>query len=505
MSPHFTSLDMVILVGYFVATMAVGFFFWKRSRSVENYTAAERSLPGWLTGLSILGTYVSSISFLALPGKAFAANWNPFVFSLSIPLAAWIAVKWFLPFYRNAGHVSAFQHLEARFGAWARVYTGVCYLLTQLARMGAVMYLMALPMNVLLGWDIKTIILITGISVTIYSLVGGIVAVIWTDAVQTVVLIGGALACAALMIFKLPEGPGQIFTIAAEHNKFSLGSFGASLTESTFWVVLVYGLVINLQNFGIDQNYVQRYLASKSDAEARKSVWLGGLLYVPLSAVFFFIGTAMFAYYTANPADLPEAYRAVGKSDYVFPHFIVSVLPPGLTGLLIAAIFAAAMSTISSCLNSSATILLNDYYLRFINRKADNQKSMRVLYSATFIWGALGTGVAIIMTGAPSALDAWWMLAGIFGGGTLGLFLLGFLSRRATNRAALSGVAAGVVLILWMTLSSKGWLFPEEMRSHFHTFLTIVFGTAAILLTGLLVTTFLPGRPTSAGETKSSH
>jgi SSS family solute:Na+ symporter len=494
MSPHFTSLDMVILAGYFVATMAVGFYFWRRSKSVENYTAAERSLPGWLTGLSILGTYVSSISFLALPGKAFAANWNPFVFSLSIPLATWIAVKWFLPFYRNAGHVSAYQHLETRFGPWARVYTGVCYLLTQLARMGTVMYLMALPMNVLLGWDIKTIILITGVSVTIYSMVGGIVAVIWTDAVQTIVLMAGAVVCAVVMVFKLPEGPAQLFSIAAEHHKFSLGSFGASLAEPTFWVVLIYGLVINLQNFGIDQNYVQRYLASKSDAEARKSVWLGGLLYVPLSAVFFFIGTALFAYYATHAGDLPEAYRAADKSDYVFPHFIVSVLPSGLTGLLIAAIFAAAMSTISSCLNSSATILLNDYYLRFMNRRADNRQSMRVLYGTTLVWGVMGTGVAIAMTSVRSALDAWWMLAGIFGGGTLGLFLLGFLSRRATSRAALAGVCAGFVLILWMTLSPKGWLFPESMHSTFHTFLTIVFGTATILLVGLLVTACLPRR-----------
>lgn len=498
MSPHFTPLDLVVLAAYFVATMAIGFAFWKRSRSVEGYTAAGRSLPGWLTGLSILGTYVSSISFLALPGKAFAANWNPFVFSLAIPLATWIAVRWFLPFYRRAGHVSAYQHLEARFGPWARVYASICYLLTQLARMGAVMYLMALPMSVLLGWDIRWIILITGISVTIYTFVGGIVAVIWTDALQTVILMIGAVACAVIMLGSLPAGSGQLFEIAGLHEKFSLGSFGSSLTESTFWVVLAYGVVINLQNFGIDQNYIQRYLASKSDVEARKSVWLGGLLYVPLSAVFFFIGTALFAYYATHADALPAVYRDPAKSDSVFPYFIVTVLPPGITGLLVASIFAAAMSTVSSSLNSSATILMSDYYRRYLNPAADDRRSMRMLHITTFVWGVLGTLVALAMTKVRSALDAWWTLAGIFGGGTLGLFLLGFLTRRTTNRAAIAGVAAGVVVILWMTLSPKWTSLPDALRSPFHGFLIIVFGTAAIVLVGLAVTAFSGRRSKAA-------
>jgi len=177
-SAHMTTLDIVVVAAYFAATMAVGFAVTRRSRSVDGFTAAGRNLPGWLTGLSILGTYVSSITFLALPAKAFASNWNPFVFSLALPLATWAAVRWFLPFYRQRAHVSAYEHLEARFGPWARVYASLCYLLTQLARMGTVMYLMALPMSVLLGWDIRAVILVTGVSVTVYALVGGLVAVI---------------------------------------------------------------------------------------------------------------------------------------------------------------------------------------------------------------------------------------------------------------------------------------------------------------------------------------
>ena len=482
---HASSLDLLVLAGYFVLTMAVGLAFSRRSRSVEGFTAADRNLPGWLTGLSILGTYVSSITFLALPAKAYATNWNAFVFSLSLPLTTWIAVRWFLPFYRRTGHVSAYHHLEQRFGPWARTYASFCYLLTQLARMGTVMYLMALPVSALLGWDVRSVILLTGVSVTIYSLAGGIVAVIFTDALQTIVLVAGALVCAAVMLFSLPEGPGQLFQIAAAHDKFALGSFGASLGDSTFWVVLVYGIAINLQNFGIDQNYVQRYLASKSDGEARKSVWLGGLTYLPLSAVFLFIGTALFAFYTAHAQSLPASLRDPSRTDSVFPWFIVSALPPGVAGLLIAAIFAAAMSTISTCLNSSATILLTDYYRRFFNPRADERRSMRLLRATTIAWGIAGTAAALAMTSVRSALDAWWTLAGIFGGGTLGVFLLGFVSRRASNRSAAAGVTAGVVLIVWMTLSPKWPALPAALRSPFHEFLVIVFGTAVVIAIGL--------------------
>jgi SSS family solute:Na+ symporter len=501
MPTHFTTLDAIVLATYFVATLAAGATFSRRGRSVEGFTAANRSLPGWLTGLSILGTYVSSITFLALPAKAFAGDWNPFVFSLTLPFATWAAVRWFLPFYRRSGQVSAYAHLETRFGPWARTYASACYLATQLARMGTVMYLMALPMAALLGWDIRLVIMATGVSVTLYALAGGIVAVIYADALQTLVLVGSALACAVAMVAAVPGGLPEVLSLASAHDKLSLGSFAATAGAPTFWVVFVYGLAINLQNFGIDQNYVQRYVASRSDAEARKSVWLGGLTYLPLSAVFLFIGTALFAFYSVRPDDLPLPLRDPARADSVFPWFIVSVLPPGVTGLLIAAIFAAAMSTVSTSLNSSATIILNDYYRRYVNLGADESRSLLVLRMTTLVWGLAGTGAALAMTAARSALDAWWAMAGIFGGGTLGLFLLGFAPARVPNRGAQAAVGAGVLLILWMTVSPKWAAWPAALRSPFHEFLVIVFGTAAVLAVGFAWRR--PPRP-SAAERQSS-
>ncbi len=535
MSGHFTGLDWAVLAAYFALTMGMGFYFHRQSRSTEGFTAASRSLPGWACGLSIFGTYVSSISFLALPGKAYVSNWNPFAFSLSLPVATWAAVRYFLPYYRQTGEVSAYAHLEHRFGPWARIYASVFYLLTQLARMGAVMFLMALPLSILLGWDIRSIILVTGISVTLYSFAGGIVAVIWTDAMQSFVLIAGALTCAAAVLLGMPDGPGQLFEIAARHHKFSLGSFGLSVAEPTFWVVLLYGVAMNLQNFGIDQSYIQRYIASRSDREARKSVWLGGLLYVPVSAVFFFIGTGLFAYYQTHPealrairlavaaqnlhggpggpsgaglADVAARLTQADLGDKVFPHFIGTVLPAGVSGLVIAAIFAAAMSTISTCLNSSATLIMRDYYQRYVNRSASERQSMWVLYGATIAWGILGTALGLAMIRAKSVLDAWWTLSGIFSGGMLGLFLLGMVSRRARNPAAVTGVLAGICVFLWMTLSLDatrtllGWGWPDATRSPLHEYLIPVAGTLTILLCGLLVTWLASLRGSRAGAAR---
>lgn len=484
-------IDLAVIVVYLAGVVGLGCWFVRRSGNTDEFMAAGRSLPGWVVGMSIFGTFVSSISFLANPGKSYADNWNPFVFSLSLPVAAWIAVRWFVPHYRRGGHVSAYHHLEARFGPWARTYAAVFYLLTQVARVGSILFLVALALHPLTDVPIVAIILVTGVLVTVYTLLGGIEAVIWTDVVQSVVLAAGLIISALVLLFGMPQGPGQILTIAFEHDKFSLGGMGASLSQSTFWVVLVYGLAINLQNFGIDQSYVQRYIAARSDRDAARSVWLGALLYVPTSAVLFFIGTALFAFYTAQPHLLPGGGEAV-RADAVFPHFIVTQLPTGMTGVLIAAILAAAMSSVDSSLNSSATVILSDFHKRYINPNVTERGAMRTLYGATLAFGVIGTGAALLMIRVQSVLDAWWKLAGVFSGGMLGLFLLGMIARRAGSAAAAIGVCFALPLIFWIGLSGMKWWPGAIPRSPLHDNLAIVFGTATILLIGAAVARLLP-------------
>ena len=515
------AVDVAVLLIYMLGVVAFGSWFVRRSRTTERFMVAGRSLPGWAVGLSIFGTYLSSNTFIGLPGTSYAGNWNRFVFSLGIPIAAVIAVRYFVPFYRRSGGISAYEHLEKRFGPWARTLAVACYLLTQVARMGSIMLGVAYGLNALLGWPVATIIIATGVLVTLYTLLGGIEAVIWTDVVQSVILTVGALLVVLMLVFGMPEGPGQIFTVAAaapEGSKFSLGSFGMSLTEATFWVVLLNGVVVNLNNFGIDQSFIQRYHTARSDREAAQSVWLCTLLYVPISAVFLFIGTSLFAYYQTRPemladvrvkvaaerlakegvvVDAPDYETKLAETaaqltpkdvgDKVLPHFIANRLPRGMAGLLIAAIFAAAMSSIDTSLNSSATIVLADVYRRYYRPAAGERESMIVLYSATLLFGALGTGVSLALIGVTSVLDAWWILSGMFVAGMLGVFLLGLVSRRATNATAIAAAVCGILVtagIVLLITAPERWGLPP---SPFHPFLMPVIGTATIVLVGLLV------------------
>ncbi len=485
------TIDILVFLAYIIGIAIFGGSFFKKNRTSSSYTIGNKDIPGWVVTMSIFATFVSSISYLALPGNAFQSNWNAFVFSLSLPITSIIAAKYFVPLYRKINSPSAYTFMEERFGSWARIYVSLCYLLTQLMRIGTILYLLALTLNAVTGWDIATIIVFAGLVVAIYSMLGGISAVLWTDAIQGIILIAGALACVVYILFAMPEGPGQIFAIAIENEKFGLGSFDMDLSQPTFWVVLVYGIFINLQNYGIDQNYVQRYMASKTEKDAQRSALIGGLMYVPVSALFLFIGTALFAYYD-SAATLPIELQDVTRSDRVFPYFIVNVLPTGLSGLLVASIFAAGMSTISTSFNSSATVFLTDYYNKYFKKTASDKEGMRVLYISSAIISIIGIGIAIAMINVKSALDAWWKLASIFSGGMLGLFLLAIFSKRKNVVGALVGVIAGLIVILWLSLSNV-FLGPDAIGNQFHTYLTVVFGTVAIFLVGFLFVLFGSG------------
>lgn len=471
-------IDIIVFLLFTSGVVAFGCSFFKKKGTSEEFTSAGRSLPGWVVGMSIFATYVSSISYLGYPGKAFSGDWNAFVFSLSIPIASYFAARYFVPFYRSQDSISAYSFLENRFGPWARIYASSCYLLTQIARTGSILYLLALPMNVLLGWHIQTIIVVTSVAIVLYSMLGGMKAVIWTEAIQGIILIGGVLVCMFILLFDMPGGPVQTFSIAMEDGKFSLGSFGSSLSESTFWVCLIYGIFTNLQNYGIDQSYVQRYHTAKNEKEAKFSALFGGYLFIPVSAVFFMIGTGLYAFYKVHPGILPDGVGA----DYVFPFFIVNELPVGLTGLLIASIFAAGMSTIATSVTSSFTIILTDYYQRF-RKHAGNRERMLVLKLSSVGVGVAGILVAFAFMSVQSALDAWWALASIFSGGMLGLFLLGYISKKARNFDAVLGVVCGVILVCWIVISP-----------FVHANLAIVFGTLLIFLVGFLSANLLNKR-----------
>jgi len=498
-------VDLSIIALYLLAMVGVGIYFSRKNTSTDQFTKASGHIPGWALGISLYATFLSSNTFLGVPGKAFGSNWNSFVFSLSMPLAAWIAAKYFVPFYRKSGAISAYTHFEHRFGPWARTYAMICFVLTQLARMGSIFFGIALTLEALTGIDMRTIMAVSGVCIITYTMLGGMEAVIWTEVAQGIIKTIGAVVILGIVIMEMENGFSDIITIGNRDEKFSLGSFSMTdFSTSTFWVVFLYGFFINLNNFGIDQNYVQRYHTAKTEKEAARSIWLCVYWYLPVSMLFFFIGSALYAYFQQHP-ELIEAVKqqvaidknlpvtALTPADYgdkVLPHFMVTKVPPGLLGLIIAAILSAAMSTISSGMNSSATVFLKDIYQRYIDKDISPKKELRVLYISTAVMGMLAIITGIVMIGVKSILDLWWQLAGIFAGGMLGLFLLGIVSRSAGNTVAKLATMIGILVIMWMTFSV---MLPEQyawLRNPLHMNMVIVVGTLAIFLSGLLISRF---------------
>jgi SSS family solute:Na+ symporter len=473
-------LDLFVLLAYLIGVVGMGIVLGRRTRDTEAFTAADRNLPGWALGLSMFGSYISSISFIANPAKSYARDWNAFAFNLATPIAAGVAVLGFVPFYRRLGHVSAYEHLEGRFGPWARTYAVVCFLLTQTARYATVCYLLAVAVAPLLGWPKSLIIGVVGALIMTYTVLGGIKAAVWVGVVQSVILIAGPVVCVAALLLRIPGGLGHVVKAGAANHRFGLGDMALlNIGQATFWVVFVRGLAENLSNFSVDQSFVQRYVTARTDRDAKRSVWITVSLYVPVAAVFFFIGTALWLFYAAAPPQLTSG-------DDILPHFVATQLPAGLAGLVVAAAFAAGMD---SNLSSMATLTLADLYKRYFRPHAGERESMRVLHTSTIGWGVAGTVAALGMIQVKHALDVWWKWAGIFNGGVLGLFLLGMLVRRAGNRSALIATIIGVAATLWMTLSlSPAWPTAlTAVKSPFHEFLIWPAGTLVILVVGMVL------------------
>ncbi|WP_149241428.1 sodium:solute symporter [Dyadobacter sp. 32] len=504
-------IDLSIVLAYLAAMVGVGVYFSRKNTTSDQFTTASGKIPGWAIGISIYATFLSSNTFLGVPGKAFGSNWNSFVFSLAMPFAAWVATKFFIPFYRNTGEVSAYTHLEHRFGPWARTYAVACFLLTQLARMGSIFFGIALSLQALTGYPMATIMIVVGICIVIYTVMGGMEAVIWTEVVQGVIKTVGALVILYLVISGMDGGISRIIDIGKVDNKFSLGSYAPDFTVSSFWVVLLYGFFMNLNNFGMDQNYVQRYHTTSSIKEASSSIWLCVYLYLPVSLMFFVLGSCLYAYYQSNPellhivqmqaaterlpngtaeaiSQLAATLTPADYGDKVMPHFMVNKVPVGLLGLIVAAIMSAAMSTISSGMNASATVFSVDIYQRYIKSDLTPKQSMRILYIATTGFGLAGMVTGIAMIGVKSVLDIWWMLSGIFAGGMLGLFLLGIISRNTKNTEALTATLIGIAVIIWMTFSSQLPDNYDYLRNPLHQNMIMVVGTLTIFLIGLLLT-----------------
>ncbi len=495
-------IDMAIIVAYLVGTTLFGcsFFFRRRAGDGANaFMTGGGRLPTWAIALSVFATHVSSISFLALPEGAYDGNWWGWINSITVPVATLVAATWFVPFYRRATSVSAYSFLEKRFGAWARIYASVCFLVMQSARSGIILLLLAILVNQLLGFSYETIIVVTGVATLVYSMMGGFAAVVWADAIQSLILIGGTVVCVACLFVFTPDISANL-QAAWDAGKISLGSMDFSdWGGNTFWVLFFYGICINLQNFGVDQCYTQRYVAAKDEKAAARSIWGSACLYVPVTLLFTMIGTLLWMYNHATGA-VPAGMKAAE----VFPWFIMHKLPTGVSGLLVAAIIAAAMSTVAATLNSGSTVLLEDYWKRFCPSRAGERENMLFLRTTTVLLAAVAIGIALAVVWIwgkdnKTVLGMWYVLQGVLSGGMLGLFLIGAFSRRTRAWHALVATACGFVMLVWITFGQRMLPLPWPL----HVNLSIVFATLSIVMVGFVLGTVCGGGAAAKEEEES--
>jgi SSS family solute:Na+ symporter len=442
-SKRLSVLDIVIIGIYFSILAGMGVFFSRRQKNTNDYFKGGGRIPWWAAGLSLFGTALSAITFMAIPAKTFATDWSYFMLNMSIFMVAPVIVFIFIPFYRKLNITTAYEYLEIRFNLAVRLLGSLSFILFQVGRMGVVLFLPAIALNVATGIDIFVCIALMGAVSLIYTMMGGIEAVIWTDVMQVIVLLGGALLSLGFIIFAIDGGMSSILDSATSFNKFNAFDLDWSLRQPTLWVMLVGGIFANVTTYGTDQTMVQRYLTTKTQSEAQKSVWTNAILTIPATLLFFFVGTALFVFYQSFPGDLNPTFES---NDAIFPWYIISQLPSGLAGLLIAAIFAAAMSSLSSSMNSAATAYATDIHFRFGWSKGKNQ--LKIARQATLIIGVVGILFAFLMAtmDIKSLWDQFQKVLGLIIGSLGGVFLLGILVKRANSSGVLIGLGMSIVV-----------------------------------------------------------
>ena len=481
--------DYAVLIAFAIIMAAISLVTARRATDTQAYFLAGRSARGWVVGLSFIGMAISSLAFLAFPAAAYRDDWGGLIPFLVMPLVAIVADRLFLPAYRRLNVTSGYEYLQMRFGPFVRLYGSTMFLLLQIGRVGLILVLLSLPLTLLTGIDQATGIVLCGTFITGYVLAGGLSTVLWMDAMQTLILALSSVVCVAVVAWQLPGGLAEVIAVGSEAGKFGFPSWrvaGGSALDSlcglTFVVLLLHGTFNQMLFYGADQNVIQRYLAAGSHRAARQGLWIGSLGVVPLFTGFFFLGTCLFVFYQRFPEPVVEQL----SPDQVFPYFILTQLPSGAVGLVIAGLLAAAVSSLDSNLNAISLVFQTDVYRPYLVRNRTDRHYLRAAKLIPLAAGGIMTGGALLLTLASTAtlLELVFLVYAIFAGGLAALFLLGMLSRRANTAGVTVGIVVSVSVSLYLTASHFHWLVPASLRSPTHPFLIGAFSNTALLLFG---------------------
>jgi solute:Na+ symporter, SSS family len=456
----FGAVNYGVLFSYLAAMVGIGVYFAFKNKTTDDYFRGGMHIPWWAAGCSIFATMLSSLTFTGLPSKAFAQDWVYAVGNFMIPVVAFVGVFVALPFYRRLNVTSAYEYLEQRFSRPVRLFGSASFTLFHIFRMAVVMSLTGLALAVATPLTPAQSVLLMGVLSIIYCTMGGIEAVIWTDTVQTVVLLGGALVALGMLVAGTEGGWSGALSTAFEADKFRIANFHWDVTSAqiALWVIVIGGIGQNISSYTADQAVVQRYMTTPDQRRAARSIWTNAVMTIPATLLFFGMGTALFAFYRTHPGRLDPTIT----TDQIFPLFIALEMPVGIAGLIVAGIFSAAQSTVSTSMNSTATTVVTDFMrpLHACRTEAGYLWSARGI---TFLMGVAGTCLGLIFVDPQirSLFDAFLVIIGLFMGVLGGLFALGVLTRRANAFGALTGalVGAAVMISIWGFTEVNGYLY----------------------------------------------
>ncbi len=444
--PHFSAVNYWVLSLYMAFMLGIGFLFAGGNKTSEDFFHCGGQVPWWAVGISLFATMLSAITFLAIPSKAYASNWNMVFFNFGIAIVAPFVIQFYLPKFRKMGSISAYQYLEERFNRLARWFASGLFCVFMVSRIAIVLYLPAIALNVVTGLNVHLCILTTGLITLIYSTVGGMKAVIWGDVVQGILLTGGAILSLVWLLANTNGGVCGFFDLGIASQKFHMFDFSPSVTAPVFWTVLLGGCVSQFITYTSDQTVIQRYLSTSDEREAVHSIWLNALVAIPITLIFFLIGTGLFTFYSTHPEMLSVT---LSPMDAIYPHYIVTSLPQGVSGLLIAAVFAASMSTLSSNINSASAAVCADF-IRVFAPQITPRAEVAAARTAGILAGLFGIGLACVLAtwNIQSLWDQFNTFLGLFTGTLGALFFMGFFMKNVRGGGAVCGVLGSVAVLL---------------------------------------------------------
>ncbi len=479
-------LNWVVMGVYFGGLAGMGGWFMRKKKSADDYFKGGGRIPWWAAGISIFAAMFSSISFLAIPALAYISDWRYWIRCLPFLLLPPLVIGCYLPLFRKLNLTCAYEYLELRFNLACRLFASLAFNIFMVARVAVVAYLPSLAVAAATGADVNACIVVVSVLTILYCAFGGIEAVIWSDVVQCVVLFGGALLVLALLIAGTDGGLAGAFQIAGRAGKLRLFDFSFDLARPVFWVALISGFVEYFISYTSDQCVIQRYMTTKDTRAAGRGVWLTVPLSIVSGVIFFGIGTALYTFYRSHPEQLAVT---MPKADSILPVFITNGLPAGFSGLVLAGLFAATITTLAANLNSSATAITNDFVKRFRKDMTDRQQ-VKTAQLFTFLVGLAGMAGALVLANSDirSAFDQFVKLIGILTSGLACLFMLGLFTRRVGATAALAGLATNYVVCIGLDQATLAW------KPHLLLYGTI--GIMTCLVTALAVSVFFPNRKT---------